>query len=163
METKKCTKCREIKPLSGFSKHRHAKDGYAYHCKECNRIRSRIFRKTASGIYTTLTSQSKFFDKCEVEFTREAFIEWYNGTVKKCEYCDIPEEHIHQVNDAWNGRTNRLEIDRKDNNSGYNPGNVVLACRRCNVIRSDYFSYEEMKEIGQLFVKPKWQRALEYR
>lgn len=34
METKQCTRCKEIKPLSSFYRVR-GKDGYRSHCKEC--------------------------------------------------------------------------------------------------------------------------------
>lgn len=157
---KTCTKCKETKPLSAFSKHRNTKDGYAYHCKECNKKRSREWRITPSGIFTTLKSQSKFFNKGDVGFTRERFIVWYDTQPKFCAYCDLPEKYMKAVNDDWNNRMHRLEIDRINNELGYIEENVVLACPRCNMIKSDYFTFEEMRRIGQNFVKPKWMREL---
>jgi hypothetical protein len=35
--TKKCNKCREIKPLSMFHKHKPGADGHLNTCKECKR------------------------------------------------------------------------------------------------------------------------------
>lgn len=35
MTTKLCTKCRQDKPTSDFSRPARAKDGLQYHCKEC--------------------------------------------------------------------------------------------------------------------------------
>ena len=40
-------------------------------------------------------------------------------------------------------------IDRKNNNLGYVPGNVVPCCRICNVAKNDFFSAEEMAIIGE--------------
>ena len=31
-----------------------------------------------------------------------------------------------------------------------------LACFRCNLIKNDFFTYDEMKTIGKELVKPKW-------
>lgn len=35
METKACTKCREVRPLTDFCKDRKRKDGLSLHCKAC--------------------------------------------------------------------------------------------------------------------------------
>ena len=51
----------------------------------------------------------------------------------------------------------RLTIDCKDNSLGYIKDNLILACDRCNFIKSNIFTYEEMLFIGETFVKPKWQ------
>ena len=34
---KKCTKCKEVKPLDGFNKHKKQKDGISLICKDCHR------------------------------------------------------------------------------------------------------------------------------
>jgi hypothetical protein len=36
METKRCSKCRETKPLSEFYRTKRTKDGLAYYCKACH-------------------------------------------------------------------------------------------------------------------------------
>ena len=156
MREKHCTKCGELKPLSGFYKHRLTKDGYSYHCKECNKTRSKAWSKTASGIYSTIRGQAKFFKKGEVEMTRDEFVAWYENEPKTCHYCGIPEADLHKFGDAFNNKNRRLEIDRKDNNISYNQGNVVLACRRCNATKNDFFTYEDMLIIGRNHVTPKW-------
>ena len=46
---KKCTKCKEIKPLNEFYKQSKSKDGYAYQCKDCRRIMKRKY--TITGGY----------------------------------------------------------------------------------------------------------------
>lgn len=35
IETKRCTKCGRILPITEFNKKKHSKDGLQYHCKEC--------------------------------------------------------------------------------------------------------------------------------
>jgi hypothetical protein len=39
---------------------------------------------------------------------------------------------------------------------GYVNGNICLACARCNLIKSNVLSFQEAREIGQRYVKPKW-------
>ena len=48
-----------------------------------------------------------------------------------------------------------MTIDRKNNGGGYTPDNVVSACFLCNKIKGSFFTWEEMLEIGRLFVAPK--------
>lgn len=38
---KTCTKCKSCKPVADFGKHRKAKDGLSWVCKECNNANSR--------------------------------------------------------------------------------------------------------------------------
>jgi len=164
---KECTKCKITKPLSSFNKHRHSPDGHAYQCKECNKVRSKAFRASPSGIYTTIKGRQDFYrnhgdfkDK-PFKITRKEFIVWYNSQPKICAYCDLPEDKISKFYDAYNKWSSRLSVDAKDNNVGYILENIVLCCRRCNSLKSDLLSYDEMREFAQKYIKPKWQAQLE--
>lgn len=55
---KKCTKCKEIKDYTKFSKCSSAKDGYQWHCKECNNADNQRFRDEIDPEYMT-----RWFDK----------------------------------------------------------------------------------------------------
>lgn len=53
-----------------------------------------------------------------------------------CEYC---------------GDSQKLsEIDRKDSSKGYTKDNVAPACRRCNMIKNNVVTYEEMLKIVEI-------------
>jgi len=160
MKTKKCTKCGKVKTLSEFGKHSITKDGFSYWCKACVNTASRRWSRTPAGIYSTLKAQGKFYKKGKTDMKRNEFIDWYFSQEKKCAYCDIPEETLHDVNDVMLGKTTRLEIDRINNDLGYALKNIVLACKRCNAIKNDYFSFSIMREIGQKYIKPIWTRKL---
>lgn len=159
---KTCTRCGREKPLTKFHKHRITKDGLCHICKDCSRERGRAFSMTASGQYTSIKSRQKFYKKNQsyrykpVLISRKDFIEWYNNEPKVCAYCGLSENQMSEVNDFYNSKGRQLSVDAKDNNLGYIKGNLVLACHRCNGIKSDFFSYEEMLEIGQKYVRPKW-------
>ena len=161
MNTKVCTKCGRELPHSEFGKHKITKDGLNYWCMECNREREKIWRATPAGIYSNIKGRSKFYGGRPVSISKENFIEWYENAQKVCAYCDVSEEDLPLTKDTVNARTVKLNIDRIDNPKGYAKNNLVLCCQRCNYIKSDFFSFEEMREIGQRYVKPRWKIARE--
>ncbi len=70
---------------------------------------------------------------------------FYSLAVRPCHYCGSPPQNKSRrkrtYGDAvfyYNG------IDRKDNGRGYHMDNLVPCCARCNGIKSDRLSYEEM-------------------
>lgn len=54
-----------------------------------------------------------------------------------CEYCG---------EDNWD----KLGCDRIDNSKPHTTDNCICACARCNRLRGDNFSVEDMKEIGEV-------------
>jgi hypothetical protein len=40
---KQCTRCKELKPLTDFYKNRSKKDGYDCCCKECAKIKQKLY------------------------------------------------------------------------------------------------------------------------
>ena len=157
---KACTKCGVEKPISDFSKHRLTNDGHAYQCKECNARRAGYWRTTPSGVYTSIKGRLNYYKKKPMIITKRDFIEWYVNELKICAYCDIPEDKLEVLGDSYNSKAHRLTVDRVENSTGYVMGNMVLACLRCNSIKSDLFTHKEMRQLAQQFIKPKWERRL---
>lgn len=166
MMSKQCTKCKETKLFSEFSQSNPTKkDGHNSWCKACCRGISKRHRLTASGVYSALKGRTTFRRKNvnryssyhPLTISRGDFIDWYNTQERKCAYCDLDESELDKIKDVYNDRkSDRLTIDCKTNSRGYSKGNLVLACKRCNTMKSDILSYEEMREIGQKYIKPKW-------
>ena len=135
----RCANCYRFLDVSFFTKCPRYKSGYRSYCKECERFR----KNKING------KELKIIGK------------WLMGKERKCEYCGIKEKDIGKINDGhifW-GRYFYLTIDRKDNSKGYEINNICLACMRCNRIKSNIFTYEEMKIIGEM-LKRKSQNLL---
>jgi hypothetical protein len=47
--SKRCFKCKEIKPFSEFYRAKNCKDGYRYECIKCNNDYNKKYRKTNNG------------------------------------------------------------------------------------------------------------------
>lgn len=166
---KLCTKCKQMKLEKEFNKNSKLSSGLRSWCRECDlfayneykkknyeleKERKREWARTPSGIYNRLKYGKGRKELC---ISKESFIKWYNIQDKKCVYCDISEKLLNHIKDTQNNKCINLSIDRVDNKRGYEEGNLVLACLRCNYIKSDFFTFEEMREIGQNFVKTKWE------
>ena len=97
------------------------------------------------------------------KITRKWFIEFYDSQPKTCVYCGIPEEYCKHVTEEFGVHGEQLSMDCVDNDAGYIVGNIVLSCHRCNNTKSVLFTYGEMREIGQRYIKPKWQAIIKAR
>lgn len=78
--------------------------------------------------------------------------ELYERDGKKCYYCGIKEEDFIRIWGKFYGgktRGQKLEVDRRDNEKDYILENCVLACSICNNAKSDKFTDEEFKKVGE--------------
>jgi 5-methylcytosine-specific restriction endonuclease McrA len=129
----KCANCGRFLSIDLFTRSPRYKSGYRSYCRECEKLRRK-------GVWSIKGKVVKDFGI------------WLTQTERKCEYCGIDEKDIKKLNDGhiiW-GRYNYLTIDRKDSSRGYELDNICLACMRCNRIKSNIFTYEEMKIIGKM-------------
>jgi len=84
----------------------------------------------------------------------------YERDGRTCHYCDIHESDFLSIWGEFYGGKKRggtLEVDRKDNTKGYEIDNCVLACALCNNAKSDKFTYEEFKTVGDV-IRQIWQQ-----
>jgi 5-methylcytosine-specific restriction endonuclease McrA len=127
--------------------HREKIKLYKKQCYQTNTDKIKLYNSTAKGIFQRIKIRAKLRKKIFILNEKE-FISWYNNQEQKCYYCNRTLEKIK--NDTKEKHKSILSIDRKDNNEGYKLDNIVLACRRCNYIKSDYFTEREMLRIGKL-------------
>jgi len=149
-------------------KKRAAKKYYLNNKEKCRKKRKEYFEKNKKkyneyrrkyrynnpvGIYSVIKDglNKKGYPRNNLlNISKEEFVKWYNQEEKICYYCKRTLKEIKEENDRMNEKINRLTIDRANNKRGYEKGNMVLACMRCNAIKSDYFTRDEMLLIGKI-------------
>ena len=167
MTTKYCSKCKQDKPLYEFGTASGTKkDGYNSWCKQCVRDAAKRHRHTPSGIFSTIKQRQTYLAKRKdsrtkpFNISREWFVAWYKNQPLVCGYCGIPQEKWYLMAERYNSNWFRLTIDCMDNDAGYIEGNLVLSCAKCNLIKQNILTHDDMVYIGQNFVKPKWESLI---
>ena len=155
-----CYKCGQTKPLSEFCKNKNESLGINRMCKSCKAKYDDNARATPSRIYTSIKNRCKTYKKHRMLMTRKEFVFWYENEPKKCHYCGLSFDELNLIDDILNNGVRRLSVDRKNNDIGYIKENLVLACKRCNSIKLDFFTYEEMVELAKIYIIPKWEKKL---
>lgn len=92
---------------------------------------------------------------------------WWKNEPKRCYYCNLLESDLeilyHQaghINKRYPNRGKSLEFDRKNPHGSYTEtSNLVLACYWCNNAKTDTFTEEEFKEVGEKIQKI-WEKRL---
>lgn len=167
---KYCKSCNKTKPVREFGRDKYSLDGLRFYCKECAtklvkrwvdnfkkrdviRYRDcmattfRRFRRTVRGKYWTLKYNSK---KRGMPFNIniDDFIKWYQSQPYNCYYCKLQFDGDNRQPSNPRAPT----IDRKDNDREYTLDNIVIACRRCNTIKGNWFTDNEMLEIANKYL-----------
>jgi hypothetical protein len=114
-----------------------------------NKYRNDYRTKNPAGIFDCIKQSAKKRGVV-LDIVRTDFIDWHNAQPKVCVYCSRSEDEANKDVLVVRNKATRLTIDRKDNEVGYTLRNIALSCMRCNAIKSNYFSYDEMKEIGEV-------------
>ena len=108
-------------------------------CNNCYRIYGQIKLRPFESKYNVLKTLNK--NRVSVDLTYEEFLEFTK--ILECHYCGSTlKRNPYKCSGYY--------LDRKDNNLGYSVTNCVTCCPRCNAAKSDHFTYEEWKQIGEL-------------
>jgi 5-methylcytosine-specific restriction endonuclease McrA len=100
-----------------------------------------------------MTEKKKYITQKE---KNELRLKLYKRDGKRCHYYSIREEDFIRIwGRFYKVRGKRLELERKDNEKGYTLENCVLSCSICNNAKSDKFTYEEFKKVGEA-IKEVW-------
>lgn len=82
-----------------------------------------------------MMAQYRLKDKARGHQSEKISIDWFieNIITKNCSYC---------------GTDKKIGADRVLNHKGHTKDNIVPACYRCNTMRFNHFTYEQMLKIG---------------
>lgn len=113
---------------------------------------SNKYKQSLRELHTKDFKQRFPFDEFKSFYERD--------TNKKCHYCDITESEIADMKKeglirAKTHRGTYMEIDRVSPNEEYCKDNIVFACYWCNNAKSDEYSLNEFKKIGEV-IKEVW-------
>lgn len=141
LDAKQCSRCKNTKPTSEFTKSRYSKDGYRYQCKVCNyeytKLANRdkwnqqyyVNAKTKSP-ETWLWKQAKHRAKTDynnMEFT----IEKEDIIIPKyCPYLGLELKFFAELSQA-------PSLDRIDSSKGYTKDNIQVVSRLANIMKSN--------------------------
>lgn len=97
-------------------------------------------------------------------FPVDEFKTFFQGDIE-CEYCQLNEDLIsdligkRELTKKHHSRGWSLEIDRKKPNHEYTKENCVWCCYWCNNAKTDEFSHQEFKKVGET-LKQIWHARL---
>ena len=140
---KKCTKCKDSKPVVEFPNDRHRKDGKGSQCKACKRQyrqdnakalaeKDKQYRRSPSARYNKYKSSAKYRG-FEWDMTLEEFMSFWK---EPCIWCDSAIETIG--------------LDRVDPALPYTVNNVEPCCKHCNRMKSDLSSEEFLEHLYKI-------------
>lgn len=136
-----CVTCKEDKSLEDFYFDRTG-NRHMSACKKCSSARSsarvrseRKIRYSRTWFSTKLYKIKKRAETKGLEFDLTIdFLEDFYLAIA-CIYCGENNQNV--------------TIDRKDSNLGYTQSNCAPACFRCNAMKSNVYTYDEMLIIGK--------------
>lgn len=102
-------------------------------------------KRPFESMYNTLKTAT-LEREMDFELTYEEFVNFTE--TRTCHYCEAEIVWVRFGTGEKTG-TSPYNLDRKNNDKGYIMSNLVVCCKFCNRIKSSYFSYEEMLELGK--------------
>lgn len=148
LDKKTCSLCKQYLPLEKFSKTNGTYDGHIARCKDCDNkisnnykinnkalIKEKRKKRSVTIGYKINSRYRSYKERQKEKFNSDIQMSIDEVTkiiIEPCFYCggmDVPV----------NG------LDRVDNTKGYENGNVVSCCKKCNTMKLD-LTVDEFKE-----------------
>ena len=172
-ETKKCSKCGEVKPLAAFSSSKECRNGYTNVCKTCRNEQQRLARaanpEASKQRYRNYYQRNKASENARsrayhAEHPEQFMVTCAAGRARRAGVpCTItpadivipkvcPVLGITMTRGSGRHIDSSPSLDRIIPELGYVPGNVAVISWRANRIKSDA-SAEELQKISAWVTK----------
>jgi hypothetical protein len=138
VESKTCTKCGEVKPLSEFRRNKSKKDGFACECKVCHSVNMKRY-KMSRPFYSVLKAAKQRAKARDLPFsiTEEYLESIWTGV------CPVFQVRLNLPSYGGNAQSPaKPSLDRLVPAKGYVPGNVIWISLRANQMKNDGTSEE---------------------
>ena len=103
---------------------------------------------TAMGRFNRLREGARLGNR-SFNINPQEFVKWYESQSQICYYCG------RKLTKGKGGKHILTDetFDRKDNGRGYSIDNIVLACRRCNLMKGSWLTERQTLEIAERYFK----------
>lgn len=139
ISTKRCPRCKTIKPISGFYKHRSRKDGFSVWCKVCHNTDQKRYRQTKKGKAVNLRAIKKYQKTEKGKAVKRASIKRFfarnpnqlkavNAVKKEIRIGKIPKPSFYKCKCG-------KQAEQYHHHKGYAPEHwldVVPVCKKCH-------------------------------
>ena len=139
--TKQCPTCEQEKLISEFYPNKHG--GKKTDCKSCFRQKMAGYKSDSKQFHNIIKRDK---DAGKDGSPAKDLREWFDKQRKMCHYCSI-----ELWDDVPNGSLRQATIDTFDPTKGHIIGNITLSCRRCNIIKGNWFTPKEMRDIACVY------------
>lgn len=151
---KKCSKCKETKPLGSFYYHRQRKS-YMSSCRSCNSkecvaYQRKGYRETEKYVFYQRAYEIKRKCKLKKIPCMDELQDHIQGLWKasnKCFYTGLDMSLVGYQHNLY-----AMTVDKKNPKLGYVEGNIVLCCSMANRMKQD-LTETELVEWCKLIIK----------
>ncbi len=144
---KRCSNCKQHKPLVDFHKDSNRPSGKSMKCKQCSKKLHAVYRKTAEFkryLFRTNRTASVRFRKGRLSAEKRGYV-WL---LSICEYKTLLCQPCHYCGQST-GETG-TGLDRKDNSDKYDLSSCVPCCGRCNSTFMNLYDYKEKLQLSEV-------------
>lgn len=146
---KRCSNCKEVKPLTKFYRDKGQSDGYAHRCKRCSdkgRKKRRQREKERNPLYTvSLPEGYKVCRKCIKMLPVSEFNKAYGKLRSRCKQCDSEHKRTKKYKDWQREYQRRPEVKKKTRRNKQRYRGKAKSREKERAYRIEYIQRPEVK------------------
>jgi len=149
IQTKRCTKCKQFKPIADFLPDNRRPDGYGSHCRDCNYEYVKAYRKTEKGKIVSQRSAIKYRKNHPKKYKESQKRYRHTAKGRKACYAVKQRQFLRNPNVEKARRAVRHAV-----RDGKLPAVHTLNCYRCNANAQEYHHHNGYEKTNWFDIKP---------